>query len=124
MRHCAATPRSAASSRCSRCRAAERKLAAATGYPAGRLGTGAPDLPCRSGFHQTKDRFVRKSSLAGALAMTLLLHAGSAWADGSGDPAAVKDEDGKYYDAQGNPTYKVADDKSVDWYTYSGFRRY
>jgi len=56
--------------------------------------------------------------------MTLLLHAGSAWADGSGDPAAVKDEDGKYYDAQGNPTYKVADDKSVDWYTYSGFRRY
>ena len=44
-------------------------------------------------------------------------------ADGSGDPAAVRDEDGKYYDAQGNPTYKVGSD-GADWYTYSGFRRY
>ena len=67
---------------------------------------------------------MRKSSLAGALAVTLLFYAGSAAADGSGDPAAVKDDDGKYYDAQGNPSYKIADDKSVDWSTYSGFRRY
>ncbi len=67
---------------------------------------------------------MRKSSLAGALAVTLLLHAGSASADGSGDPKAVKDDDGKYYDAEGNPTYKIAADGTVDWYTYSGFRRY
>ena len=45
-------------------------------------------------------------------------------ADGSGDPAAVKDEDGKYFDKEGNPTYKVQADGTVDWYTYSGFRRY
>lgn len=45
-------------------------------------------------------------------------------ADGSGNPAAVKDEDGKYYDAEGNPTYKIGEDGTVDWYTYSGFRRY
>lgn len=45
-------------------------------------------------------------------------------ADGSGDPAAVKSEDGKYYDKEGNPTYKVAPDGTVDWYTYSGYRRY
>jgi methanol metabolism-related c-type cytochrome len=67
---------------------------------------------------------VRRSCLVGTLAVALLLNAGLAWADGSGDPAAVKDEDGKYYDAQGNATYKVASDGTVDWYTYSGFRRY
>ena len=67
---------------------------------------------------------MRTSSLAGTLLMVLVLHAGLAWADGPGDPTAVKEEDGKYYDAQGNPTYKVEKDGTVDWYTYSGFRRY
>lgn len=32
--------------------------------------------------------------------------------------------DGKYLDANGVPTYHVAEDGTVDWYTYSGFRRY
>jgi methanol metabolism-related c-type cytochrome len=49
---------------------------------------------------------------------------GAALADGSGDPTAVKNEDGKYFDKEGNPTYKVQPDGTVDWYTYSGFRRY
>lgn len=49
---------------------------------------------------------------------------GIAMADGSGDPTAVKSEDGKYFDKDGNPTYKVAADGTVDWYTYSGYRRY
>ena len=44
--------------------------------------------------------------------------------DGSGDPAAVKNEDGKYFDKDGNPTYKIQADGTVDWYTYSGYRRY
>ena len=64
--------------------------------------------------------------LARALAAAALL-AGSAvaaGADGSGDPAAVKQEDGKYYDKDGNPTYKIQPDRTVDWSTYSGFRRY
>jgi len=47
-----------------------------------------------------------------------------AFGDGSGDPAAVKSEDGKYYDKNSNPTYKVQSDGTVDWYTYSGYRRY
>jgi methanol metabolism-related c-type cytochrome len=47
-----------------------------------------------------------------------------AWADGSGDPAAVKDVGGKYEDKESTPTYKVGADGTVDWYTYSGFRRY
>ena len=50
--------------------------------------------------------------------------AGIALADGSGNPAAVKNEDGKYYDKDSNPTYKVQSDGTVDWYTYSGYRRY
>ena len=45
-------------------------------------------------------------------------------ADGSGDPAAVKEVNGEYYDKEGNPTYKVQPDGTVDWLTYSGFLRY
>lgn len=36
---------------------------------------------------------------------------------------AVTDEDGKYYDAEGNPTFKI-ENGMVDWYTFSGYRRY
>src|SRR5262245_33179342 len=56
--------------------------------------------------------------------MATLMCAGTALADGSGDPAPVKEEDGKYFDAEGNPTFKRGPDGTVDWYTYSGFRRY
>jgi methanol metabolism-related c-type cytochrome len=44
--------------------------------------------------------------------------------DGSGDPTPVKNDDGKYYDKAGNPTFNFAPDGTVDWYTYSGYRRY
>jgi methanol metabolism-related c-type cytochrome len=47
-----------------------------------------------------------------------------ALADGSGNPAAVKQTDGKYFDRQGTPTYKIQPDGTVDWHTYSGFIRY
>src|ERR1700754_1775159 len=46
-----------------------------------------------------------------------------AFAEDAVDPAAVKSEDGKYFDKEGNPTFKVTDG-NVDWYTYSGYRRY
>ena len=52
------------------------------------------------------------------------LSTGYALADGSGDPAAVTNDDGKYYDKEGNPTFKVERDGTVDWFTYSGYRRY
>jgi len=45
-------------------------------------------------------------------------------ADTAGDPKAVKSENGKYLDKDGNPTFHVAPDGTVDWYTYSGYRRY
>lgn len=38
---------------------------------------------------------------------------------------ATKDEDGKYFDKDGHPTFHITDNgKKVDWYTYSGYRRY
>jgi methanol metabolism-related c-type cytochrome len=57
-------------------------------------------------------------------AFALVLASGAARADGAGDPAAVKTVDGKSSDRKGVPTYKVAQDGTVDWYVYSGFRRY
>jgi len=59
-----------------------------------------------------------------AAATVLIAAGGTAFADGSGDPTAVKSEDGKYLDKQGNATYKIQSDGTVDWYTYSGYRRY
>jgi methanol metabolism-related c-type cytochrome len=47
-----------------------------------------------------------------------------AFAEDAVDPTAVKSEDGKYLDKEGNPTFKVGSDGTVDWYTYSGYRRY
>ncbi len=44
--------------------------------------------------------------------------------DGSGDPTAVKQDDGKWSDKNGNPTFKVDPDGTVDWYTYTGYLRY
>jgi methanol metabolism-related c-type cytochrome len=61
------------------------------------------------------------------LVMLLLGLAGSTavQADDSKEKAAaVKDEDGKYFDADGNPTFKIQQDGTVDWYTFSGYRRY
>ncbi len=65
-----------------------------------------------------------KSSLL-SIALGLSMIAGApALADGSGDPTAVKSVDGEYFDKDGNPTYKIQADGTVDWYTYSGYRRY
>ena len=44
--------------------------------------------------------------------------------DGSGDPSAVKSDDGKWIDKDDIPTFKVEPDGTVDWYTYVGFTRY
>jgi methanol metabolism-related c-type cytochrome len=66
---------------------------------------------------------VHNGFIAAAL-FVVLLGGGVALADGGGDPAAVKDENGKYMDKDGNPTFKVQADGTVDWYTYSGYRRY
>lgn len=59
-----------------------------------------------------------------ALALLPILYSGGARADDTTDKAKfVKEEGGKYFDADGNPTYKIEND-TVDWYTFSGYRRY
>lgn len=63
---------------------------------------------------------------ASALALLLSLTGpGMALAeDDAQKAAAVTEEDGKWFDADGNPTFKIQDDGTVDWYTFSGYRRY
>jgi methanol metabolism-related c-type cytochrome len=61
------------------------------------------------------------------LALALLPLAGSSAAlaqDTREKAAAVKQEEGKWFDADGNPTFKIDEDGTVDWYLFSGYRRY
>jgi methanol metabolism-related c-type cytochrome len=61
------------------------------------------------------------------LALALLPLAGSSAAlaqDSREKAAAVKQEEGKWFDADGNPTFKIDEDGTVDWYLFSGYRRY
>jgi methanol metabolism-related c-type cytochrome len=65
------------------------------------------------------------SAYAAAFALLMFFASGGVGiADGSGDPTPVKNDNGKYYDKDGNPTFKIQADGTVDWYTYSGYRRY
>ncbi len=37
---------------------------------------------------------------------------------------AVEEDGGRYYTADGVPTFNIGEDGTVDWQTYSGYRRY
>ena len=37
---------------------------------------------------------------------------------------ADRQEDGRWVNAEGEPTYKIEEDGTVDWATFSGYRRY
>ncbi|KIZ44499.1 cytochrome C [Rhodopseudomonas palustris] len=56
--------------------------------------------------------------------MLIVASAELAFAEPAVDPTAVKFKDGEAFDVEGNPTYNITADGTVDWYTYSGFRRY
>lgn len=58
-----------------------------------------------------------------SLGVSLASITGIAKADAPADPKSVKAEDGKNFDKDGNPTFKI-DGKKVDFYTYIGFVRY
>ena len=64
--------------------------------------------------------------LCGAAAFALVMTAPTgARAEEPGNPVAVsQDEDGIWRDKAGDPTFKIEADGTVDWMTYSGFRRY
>jgi methanol metabolism-related c-type cytochrome len=59
-----------------------------------------------------------------ALAGILMLSSTVAIADPPGDPKAVSNTNGEYMDASGTPTYNIAKDGTVDWYTNVGFVQY
>jgi methanol metabolism-related c-type cytochrome len=48
----------------------------------------------------------------------------TALADGPGDPQAVKEVNGMWFDKGGLPTYHIAKDGSIDFGTFVGFLRY
>jgi methanol metabolism-related c-type cytochrome len=52
----------------------------------------------------------------GTLGLLVTLHAVA--------QTAKTEKDGKWETADGSPTYNIDADGTVDWYTYSGFRRY
>jgi methanol metabolism-related c-type cytochrome len=61
-----------------------------------------------------------KTLASGTLCLTMICASIATAADGP----AVSNEDGKYFDKNGDPTFNIKEDGTVDWYTYSGFRRY
>ncbi len=63
---------------------------------------------------------VQRAGLALTYAAFVLLLSGI----GAGAEPEKKAVDGKWETADGTPTYHIAEDGAVDWYTYSGFRRY
>ena len=67
---------------------------------------------------------MKSVKLIWAIAVALAAGPIEARAEPPGDPAPVKSDEGKYRDKNGDPTYKVSEDGTVDWYLYSGFRRY
>jgi methanol metabolism-related c-type cytochrome len=78
-----------------------------------------------SGRNQEVRMFFRKGLSVLALLVSTLAGAVSALAEDSVEKAAaVKEEDGKWFDAEGNPTFKIEQDGTVDWYLFSGYRRY
>src|SRR5262245_1935532 len=136
---CGITHRSAASSRCLHCPETERSLGALllpisglprSGARLAPVGEGRPEwgVPgCRESWLSTHNELAKMRHVVVAVMLAagpFVVGASLTFADGSGDPAAVKNEGGKYYDKEGNPTFKVQSDGTVDWSTYSGFRRY
>ncbi len=60
-----------------------------------------------------------------ALAVLMILSSTAAIADPPGDPAPVSTTPtGESMDKDGNPTYKISKDGTVDWYTNVGFVQY
>ena len=74
------------------------------------------------------------ASLFAATAIAAMLPVAAlaqSWSDQPVDPAAdhpnvpvAYEEEGRYYTDDDIPTFNVAEDGTVDWLTFSGFRRY
>jgi methanol metabolism-related c-type cytochrome len=67
---------------------------------------------------------VTYSTRACGLFIAACLFAGAVAAYGADDPTAVSQNNGRWVDKNGFPTYKIAPDGTVDWPTFSGYLRY
>ena len=69
-----------------------------------------------------------RSWLAGLTLAAFVVPAAASGQDASdrdaANLAADHEQDGKWLTAEEIPTFKVAEDGTVDWYTFSGYRRY
>lgn len=71
------------------------------------------------------------SAVTAAFVGAPLAATASNWNDQPVDPANFEadvtvsyEEDGRYFTEESTPTYKIGEDGTVDWLTFSGFRRY
>jgi methanol metabolism-related c-type cytochrome len=67
---------------------------------------------------------VRIKQFCVAMVFGLLAGTVDAQADDKETAKAVTNENGKYFDKDGTPTFNIKEDGTVDWYTYSGYRRF
>ena len=63
-------------------------------------------------------------SAAPFLAFAILVAAGFASAQDAPNTEAVENDGVRWFNSDGVPTYKIAEDGTVDWPTFSGYRRY
>lgn len=64
------------------------------------------------------------TSLSKLMMAFVLTSTGMLQAQDSDNITAAYKEDGRYYTADDIPTFNVAEDGTIDWPTYEGFRRY
>jgi methanol metabolism-related c-type cytochrome len=63
-------------------------------------------------------------SAAPLLAIAMLVTAGYAYSQDAPNTEAVEEDGVRWFNSDGIPTYKIAEDGTVDWPTFSGYRRY
>ena len=84
----------------------------------------SPHIPDRAIFQKSSTSACKWFGAVALAFAATFLSTNAVRADGSGNPTAVKEVDGEYFDKESNPTYKIQPDGTVDWYTYTGFIRY
>lgn len=89
-----------------------------TNFSRGWLVSGALPASAR------RSAFALSALLAVTIAAPTLVHAQDATAPAAATEAKEKDDLGKYTLPDGDPTYNIGADGTLDWYTYSGYRRY
>lgn len=58
------------------------------------------------------------------LALATFIAAAPLVVEAAPDTVAAESDGVRFRNAEGNPTFKIADDGTVDWPTFSGYRRY